>query len=126
MISRTLRAISVPTITKAPPVAQGGILAKIGAKKTETKKASPVVIAVIPVLPPSAHAGSSIRIVHHKIRLNDDPPAIPVALSTKAVTGLVPMSEPIEIQNASTQYATVLRSKSIVTGSRKSANLAIE
>jgi hypothetical protein len=29
------------------------MLAKIGAKKTEIKKARPVVIAVMPVLPPS-------------------------------------------------------------------------
>jgi hypothetical protein len=31
------------------------MLAKIGAKKIDTKKARPVVIAVMPVLPPSAH-----------------------------------------------------------------------
>jgi hypothetical protein len=43
-----------------------------------------------------------------------------------AVTGLVPMSAPIEIENASTQYAIVLPSKSMVTGSRKPANLAME
>jgi len=34
-------------------VAQGGILAKIGAKKIESKKQRPVVIEVSPVLPPS-------------------------------------------------------------------------
>jgi hypothetical protein len=43
----------VPTMTSAPPVAHDGIDAKIGAKNTETKKARPVTIAVIPVLPPS-------------------------------------------------------------------------
>jgi hypothetical protein len=47
--------MSVPTITRAPPVAQGGMLAKMGAKKTETKKARPVVTAVIPVFPPSVN-----------------------------------------------------------------------
>ena len=74
--------MSEPTMMRAPPVAQGGIEAKMGAKKTETKKARPVVIAVIPVLPPSE---------------------IPVALSTKAVTGEVPMRAPMEIEKASTQ-----------------------
>ena len=69
-------------MTNAPPVAQGGIEAKIGAKKTETKNARPTTIAVIPVLPPSA---------------------IPVALSMKAVTGLVPMRAPMLIEKASTQ-----------------------
>lgn len=42
-----------PTIMRAPPVAHPGIEENIGAKKTETRKARPVVIAVIPVLPPS-------------------------------------------------------------------------
>jgi hypothetical protein len=45
--------MSDPAMTSAPPVAQDGIDAKIGAKKTEMKKAVPVTIAVIPVLPPS-------------------------------------------------------------------------
>jgi len=40
-------------MTNAPPVAQDGIDEKMGAKNTQTKNASPVVIAVIPVLPPS-------------------------------------------------------------------------
>ena len=53
LIPRTLRTMSAPTITRAPPEAQEGMLEKIGAKKTETRKANPVVIAVIPVLPPS-------------------------------------------------------------------------
>jgi hypothetical protein len=43
----------VPTITSAPPVAQEGMLARMGEKNIETKKARPVVIAVMPVLPPS-------------------------------------------------------------------------
>ena len=55
---------------------------ELGSAFTETKKARPVVIAVIPVLPPSE---------------------IPVALSTKAVTGEVPMRAPMEIEKASTQ-----------------------
>ncbi len=74
--------MSEPLITSAPPVAQGGIEAKIGEKKTEMKNARPVTIAVIPVLPPSA---------------------IPVALSMKAVTGDVPMRAPMLIEKASTQ-----------------------
>jgi hypothetical protein len=48
-----LRIMREPTMTRAPPVAHGGMEAKIGAKKTETKKANPVTQAVIPVLPPS-------------------------------------------------------------------------
>jgi hypothetical protein len=45
--------MSEPTMTKAPPVAQGGMDAKMGAKNTEMKNAKPVAIAVIPVFPPS-------------------------------------------------------------------------
>ena len=91
-------------MTSAPPVAQEGIDANIGAKNTETRNARPVTMAVRPVLPPSE---------------------IPVALSMKAVTGEVPMSAPILILKASTQYAIVEFSKSSVTGSRKPANLAM-
>ena len=100
-----LRIMRLPTITNAPPVAQLGMEAKIGAKNTLTKNMMPVIIAVMPVFPPSE---------------------IPVADSTKAVTGDVPMSAPIEMQNASTQYAIVEFSKSRVTGSRRPANLAME
>lgn len=53
-------------------------------------------------------------------------PAIPVALSMNAVTGLVPTSAPMEIEKASTQYAIVEFSKSRVTGSRRPANLTME
>ncbi len=74
--------INEPTITRAPPVAHEGIEAKMGAKKTQMKKARPVTIAVIPVFPPSL---------------------IPVALSTKAVTGEVPIRAPILMEKASTQ-----------------------
>jgi hypothetical protein len=45
--------MSEPTITKALPVAQEGIEAKMGEKNTEMKNAKPVVIAVRPVFPPS-------------------------------------------------------------------------
>ena len=45
--------INDPTMTSAPPVAHGGIEAKIGAKNTETKNINPVTTAVIPVFPPS-------------------------------------------------------------------------
>jgi hypothetical protein len=61
------------------PVAQGGIEAKIGAKKMEMKKQRPVVMAVRPVLPPSE---------------------IPAPDSMKAVTGERPKREPIEIPKA--------------------------
>ena len=40
-------------MTRALPVAQDGIEAKIGEKNTEMKNMNPVVIAVRPVLPPS-------------------------------------------------------------------------
>lgn len=56
--------------------------AKIGAKKMEMKKHKPVVMAVRPVLPPSA---------------------IPAPLSMKAVTELVPKSAPMLTLNASVQ-----------------------
>lgn len=73
------------------PVAHGGMLAKIGAKKMDTKKHSPVTIAVSPVRPPSA---------------------IPAPLSMKAVTGEHPSSDPMLMHAASMQYATVDRGKS--------------
>jgi len=65
--------------------------AKIGAKKMEMRKQMPVTMAVSPVRPPSA---------------------IPAPLSTKAVTGEHPSSEPMEMHTASVQYATVERGKS--------------
>jgi hypothetical protein len=71
-----------PTKNKVQPVAQGGILAKMGAKKIESKKQSPVVMDVSPVFPPSE---------------------IPAPDSTKAVTGDRPKSEPMEIVKASQQ-----------------------
>lgn len=42
------------TRTNVHPVAQGGMEAKMGAKKSEIKKQIPVVMAVSPVFPPSA------------------------------------------------------------------------
>jgi len=71
-----------PTKTSVQPVAHGGIDAKMGAKKRATKKHIPVIIAVRPVLPPSA---------------------IPAPDSMKAVTGEVPNNEPIEMDRASVQ-----------------------
>ena len=53
-------------------------------------------------------------------------PQNPDLLATKAVTGDVPMSAPMLMQNASTQYAIVEFSKSRVMGSRRPANLAME
>jgi hypothetical protein len=56
--------------------------AKMGAKNIEMKKQMPQVMAVKPVLPPSA---------------------MPAPDSIKAVTGDVPKREPTEMQNASVQ-----------------------
>jgi hypothetical protein len=81
---------------RVQPVAQGGIDAKIGAKKIDTRKQVPAVIAVKPVRPPSV---------------------MPAPDSIKAVTGEQPKSEPIVILIASVQYARVLRGKSPVSGS---------
>ena len=41
-------------MTRALPVAQGGMEANIGAKKMDTKNSRPVTTAVMPVFPPSA------------------------------------------------------------------------
>jgi len=68
-----------PTMMSVQPVAQGGMDAKMGAKKIEMKKQRPVTIAVIPVLPPSE---------------------MPAPDSMKAVTGERPKREPIEMPNA--------------------------
>ena len=77
--------------TSAPPVAQGGILAKIGAKNKDIKKQIPVLMAESPVRPPAA---------------------IPAPLSIYAVTGELPKRAPTEMQEASVTYAMVERSKS--------------
>jgi len=112
-----------PTMTNAPPVAQDGIDANMGAKNTEMKNANPVTIAVIPVFPPSECQGqTSVGAGIDTERV----PLMPVALSMNAVTGLVPTSAPILIEKASTQYAIVEFSKSSVTGSRRPANFAME
>lgn len=44
-----------PTMTRALPVAQGGMEANMGAKKMDTKNRRPVTMAVMPVFPPSIH-----------------------------------------------------------------------
>jgi len=87
------------------PVAHGGMDAKIGAKKREIKKHMPVVMAVKPVLPPSA---------------------IPAPDSTNAVTGDDPISDPIEMKIASVQYARVDRGKEPVLSSTTPEKRAIE
>ena len=87
------------------PVAHGGIEAKIGAKKIDIKKQTPVVIAVKPVRPPSV---------------------MPAPDSTNAVDGETPSSEPIEMIIASQQYASVERGKSPVEGSTTPEKRAIE
>lgn len=78
----TCRIIMHPTNTSVQPVAQGGMDAKIGAKKIDIKKQVPAVIAVRPVRPPSV---------------------IPAPDSMKAVTGEQPKREPIVILIASVQ-----------------------
>jgi hypothetical protein len=78
-------------MTNVHPVAQGGIEAKMGAKNKEMRKQMPVVMAVNPVLPPSA---------------------IPAPDSMNAVTGEVPNNAPMEMHSESVQYATVERGKS--------------
>lgn len=70
------------TKIRVHPVAHGGIEAKMGAKNTDTRKHSPVTIAVNPVLPPSA---------------------IPAPLSINAVTGEHPSNDPMEMHAASIQ-----------------------
>lgn len=72
----------VHTRTNVHPVAQGGIEAKMGAKKSEIKKQIPVVMAVSPVFPPSA---------------------IPAPDSINAVTGETPRSAPMVMQMESVQ-----------------------
>lgn len=69
-------------MTSVQPVAHGGIDAKIGAKKMQMRKQTPVVMAVRPVFPPSA---------------------IPAPDSMNAVTGDVPKRAPMDMQNESVQ-----------------------
>jgi hypothetical protein len=64
------------------PVDHGGKDANIGAKNIEIRKQIPQVMAVSPVLPPSA---------------------MPAPDSIKVVTGEHPRSAPMEMQNASVQ-----------------------
>lgn len=79
LISLAEEAIIAPTIISVQPVAQGGMEAKMGAKKILMKKQKPVTMAVIPVLPPSE---------------------MPAPDSMKAVTGERPKRDPMEIPNA--------------------------
>jgi hypothetical protein len=101
-----LLVASVWKLTKinVHPVAQGGIEAKIGAKKIETIKQSPVVTAASPVLPPSA---------------------IPEPDSINAVTGDRPRRLPMEMLKASVQYAIVDRGKSPFAASATPAKRAM-
>lgn len=91
-----LLAIIEPTMIKVQPVAQDGMLAKMGAKKSEMKKRNDVMSAERPVLPPSA---------------------IPAALSMNAVDGELPMSAPMEMANESARKAVLEPSKSFDTSS---------
>lgn len=86
-------------------MAQGGIDAKIGEKKIETRKQNPATMAVRPVRPPSA---------------------IPAPLSMNAVTGEQPSKDPRVMQVASVQYARVDLGKSPPFGSTTPQNRAIE
>lgn len=101
----TCRIIMQPTRIRVQPVAQGGMDAKIGAKKMDTRKQKPVVMAVRPVRPPSV---------------------IPAPDSMNAVTGEHPKRLPIEIAMASVQYASVERGKSPVSGSTTPEKRAME
>ena len=82
LMSVTALAIIAPTRIRVQPVAQEGMEAKIGAKKSEKKKQIPVTQAVRPVIPPSD---------------------IPAPDSIKAVTGGDPNNEPMVIPSASTR-----------------------
>ena len=101
----TCRIIMQPTRIRVQPVAQGGIEAKIGAKKIEIRKQTPAVIAVRPVRPPSV---------------------MPAPDSMNAVTGEQPKSAPTEMVSASVQYARVERGKSPVSGSTTPEKRAME
>jgi len=81
-LSYIIELRDILTNIRVHPVAHGGMDAKIGAKKIEIRKHSPVVIEVNPVLPPSA---------------------MPAPLSIKAVTGEHPKSEAREMHDASVQ-----------------------
>ena len=65
-----LRIIKEPTIVNAPPVAHGGNDEKMGAKKMDMKNMIPVVMAVNPVLPPSAAimSGTALKVSCRRFR----------------------------------------------------------
>ena len=77
-------------MTRAPPLAHGGMLAIIGAKKSEKKKKMPHKTAVRPVR---------------------DPASTPIPLSRKEVTGESPNKEPNILANASAAKACLLFGK---------------
>lgn len=79
LIPMIAEAIIAPTMMSVGPVAQGGMEAKMGAKKMLMKKKNPVEMDVRPVLPPAV---------------------MPAPDSMKAVTGDRPRREPIEIPRA--------------------------
>lgn len=94
-----------PTRTSVHPVAQGGIDAKIGAKKMDIRKQRPVIMAVRPVRPPSV---------------------MPAPDSMNAVTGEQPRRDEMEMTMASQQYAIVECGKSPVFASATPEKRAIE
>ena len=101
----TWRIIKQPTRMSVQPVAQGGMDAKIGAKKMEMRKQTPVVMEVNPVRPPSV---------------------MPAPDSMNAVAGEHPKRDPMDMVTASQQYARVDRGKSPLSGSTTPEKRAIE
>lgn len=85
-------------MTEVPTVAQGGILAMMGAKKIDKKKKIPQNMAVKPVR---------------------EPASTPAPLSMKDVTGERPKIEPNIVEIASTAKACLLAGKSPVSSSTK-------
>merc|ERR1712087_451329 len=83
--------MSAPTTTSAPPVAHGGMLAKIGLKNNDRKNNSPTTTAVRPILPPAL---------------------IPAPLSMYAVVSVVPINDPIMVPMASDEKAQLDLGKS--------------
>eukprot|EP00977_Amphora_coffeiformis_P012481 scaffold3077_cov162-Amphora_coffeaeformis.AAC.40 len=83
--------MSAPTMTKAPPTANGGTLARIGAKKMDKKKKKATKMAVRPVRAPAS---------------------TPAPLSMYEVTGDVPKMAPNIVARASEAYASRALGKS--------------
>lgn len=115
----------------------------------ETKNQNEMEMAVRPVLPPSeipaytcgsggltsgeecGHVRTTSSHTEYETRLTgyslhcEKKRREHTALSMKAVTGEIPSSDPMDIEMASTQYATVDLSKSFVIGSTRPECLAI-